>query len=82
MIRNKNARGFTLIELMIVVVIIAIIAAVAYPSYQQHIQRTTDRNEHAAARVCWGSMRRRMSVRCGWAVDDVCVRCAEHEGSE
>jgi|APMI01.1.fsa_nt_gi type IV pilus assembly protein PilE len=40
MIRNKYARGFTLIELMIVVVIIAIIAAVAYPSYQQHIQRT------------------------------------------
>jgi len=33
-------RGFTLIELMIVVAIIAILAAVAYPSYQQHVQRS------------------------------------------
>ena len=33
-------RGFTLIELMIVVAIIAIIAAIAYPSYQRHILKT------------------------------------------
>lgn len=32
-------RGFTLIELMIVVVIIAIIAMVAFPSYQDSIQK-------------------------------------------
>lgn len=32
-------RGFTLIELMIVVVIIAIIALVAFPSYQDSIQK-------------------------------------------
>ncbi|WP_353168172.1 prepilin-type N-terminal cleavage/methylation domain-containing protein [Acinetobacter sp.] len=33
-------KGFTLIELMIVVAIIAILAAIAYPSYQQYVKKT------------------------------------------
>lgn len=35
-----RSRGFTLIELMIVVALIAIIAAIAYPSYQESVRKT------------------------------------------
>lgn len=33
-------RGFTLIELMIVVAVVAILASIAYPAYTRHVQNT------------------------------------------
>ncbi|MBN8886567.1 MAG: prepilin-type N-terminal cleavage/methylation domain-containing protein [Rudaea sp.] len=37
--RSSAKKGFTLIELMIVVAVIAILAAIAYPSYTRYVYR-------------------------------------------
>lgn len=37
---RKNARGFSLMELMVVVAIVGVLAAIAYPSYTEYVTRT------------------------------------------
>ena len=45
--RDARQRGFTLIELMVVVAIVAILASVAYPSYTSHVAKTNRRAAQA-----------------------------------
>lgn len=45
---KTNSRGFTLIEIMVVVVIVAILAAVTYPLYTQHVAKGRQANAKAA----------------------------------
>jgi type IV pilus assembly protein PilE len=35
----RRARGFSLIELMIVIVIVGVLSAIAWPSYQDYVRR-------------------------------------------
>ena len=44
----RFSRGFTLIEVMIVVAIVAILSAVAYPSYQEYVRRGARAEARAA----------------------------------
>jgi type IV pilus assembly protein PilA len=48
----KNQKGFTLIELMIVVAIVAILAAIALPAYQDYMRRSKVSEVAATAGAC------------------------------
>lgn len=45
---NKSIKGFSLLELMIVIAIIGILAGIALPSYQDHVQKSRRQDAEAA----------------------------------
>ncbi len=57
-LHHTRSRGFTLIELMIVLVIVAILTAIAYPSYTQHVVKTRRADGQSALMHAYALMER------------------------
>ena len=52
----KNKKGFTLIELIVVIAIIAVLAAIIIPSVSQNIARANDARNLANARAAYAEV--------------------------
>lgn len=65
----KRQRGFTLIELMIVIAIVAIIASVAYPSYQAQVLKTRRADAHASLTDISARQERHMAQNNTYTID-------------
>ncbi|MGM0434176.1 MAG: type IV pilin protein [Pseudomonadota bacterium] len=63
-------KGFTLIELMIVVAIIGIIAAIAFPAYQSHVEQTRRTTAQGDLMELAQRMERRYSENFSYLDDD------------
>lgn len=60
---TKN-KGFTLIEMMIVVAIVGILASIAYPSYQSYVERSR-RSDAISILLELAQAQERFMARCG-----------------
>ena len=68
-------RGFTLIELMIVVAILGILAAIAYPSYLEYVQKSR-RSDALAALTDMALLQEKFRASCPTYAASVGATCA------
>ena len=72
---QRKSKGFTLIELIIVVGIVAILAAIAYPSYQNYVMRTRRTNGAACLLEAAQFMERYYTTRLTYVGGDPALPC-------
>lgn len=63
--KNIDARGFTLVELMITVVILGILVGIAYPSYTKYMVQTR-RSDAQIALTQATNQQERFFTECNW----------------
>jgi len=61
------ARGFTLLEMMVVCIVITVLASIAYPSYASYLQKTRRAEGKAALLAAAVQMERYMTERSTYA---------------
>ena len=81
---TSRSRGFTLVELMIVVAIVAILAAIAYPSYAAYVQRSRRAQAKADLTQLAQDLERQFTVQktyIGYAPDGGFPTNSPHDGA-
>ena len=72
---KATSKGFTLIELMIVVAIIGILAAVALPAYKNYTIRAKLSEAVLVASACKNQVNEFFVMKGAWPIDDTEVNC-------
>jgi type IV pilus assembly protein PilA len=76
---SRFHKGFTLIELMIVVAIIAILAAIALPAYQDYVTRGKVTELLAAADACKTSVVEYYQSQAAWPATQAASGCSDQQ---